>query len=160
MSEMTVTEKVAYLKGLMEGLNVSSETAEGKVLKAMADILEDMSQSIVDLEDTMGDAQEYLEELDDDLADVEDIVYDDEDEEEAYLDDEDYDDEDVYDEDDFIEVECPNCSETIYFDDTVDPENIVCPACGEAFSCICDECDGGCEDCEACEELKQLDGEE
>ncbi|MBO5648630.1 MAG: hypothetical protein J6S76_01805, partial [Clostridia bacterium] len=60
---MTLTEKVAYLKGLMEGLNINKETAEGKVLLAMADILEDLTTSVVDLEDSMADAQGYLDEL-------------------------------------------------------------------------------------------------
>ena len=158
---MTLTEKVAYLKGLMEGLNMNKDTAEGKVLCAMADILEDMSTSVVDLEDSMAEAQGYLDELDDDLADVEDIVYDDEDDDDYYDDDDD--DEDFIDDDDFIEVECPYCGETVYFDDSVDPDDIVCPACNESFSCICDECDGGCDDCDACEsceDLKALDGED
>ena len=79
---MTLTEKVAYLKGLMEGLNINGDSAEGKVLKAMADILDDMSKSVADLEEQMSDAQEYLDELDDDLADVEDVVWDDEEGEE------------------------------------------------------------------------------
>ena len=167
---MTLTEKVAYLKGLMEGLNVGKDTAEGKVLCAMADILDDLATSVVDLEDSMAEAQGYLDELDDDLADVEDIIYEDEDEDDYYDDDED-DDEDYIDEDDFIEVECPYCGETVYFDDSVDPDDIICPASNESFSCICDECDGDCcdcdedccEDCDACdscEDLKALDGED
>ena len=44
--------------------------------------------------------------------------------------------------------ECPNCGETVYFDEDIDPEHVVCPACGEEFSCICDcdddDCDCGC----------------
>ncbi len=153
---MTLTEKVAYLKGLMDGLSLDADKPEGKILRAMADILDDMSKSVADLEEEMSDAQGYLDELDDDLADVEDIIYDDEDE-----DDEDYDeDEDDMDTDDFVEVECPYCGETVYFDETVDPENIICPACNEAFSCICDECDGACDSCEGCEDLKALDGDE
>lgn len=152
---MTLTEKVAYLKGLMEGLNVGGETAEGKVLKMMADILDDMAKSVADLESNMDDVQEYLDELDDDLADVEDVVFDNEDD---FDDDEEEDDED--DDDEFIEVECPYCGETVYFDDSVDPDNVICPACNQAFSCICDECDGGCEDCDSCDDLKKLDGED
>ena len=119
---MTLTEKVAYLKGLMEGLNINKDTAEGKVLCAMADILEDMSTSVVDLEDSMAEVQGYLDELDDDLADVEDIIYEDEDEDDYYDDEED--DEDFIDDDDFIEVECPYCGETVYFDDSVDPDDL------------------------------------
>ena len=58
---MTLTEQVAYLKGLMEGLNIGKDTAAGKVLCALADILEDLSTSVVDLEDSMADAQGYLD---------------------------------------------------------------------------------------------------
>ena len=32
---MELNERAAYLKGLMEGLEISEETKEGKVLKAM-----------------------------------------------------------------------------------------------------------------------------
>lgn len=151
---MTLTEKVAYLKGLMEGLSIDESKPENKILVKMADILDDMAKSVADLEDEMSDAQEYLDELDDDLADVEDVVYDD-------VDDEDDDDED--DDGEFVEVECPYCGETVYFDDSIDPEHIVCPSCNQEFSCICDECDGDCEDCDACdacEDLKKLDGED
>lgn len=155
---MTVTEKVAYLKGLMEGLSIDTEKPEGKILKAMADILDDLSVSVSDLEEDMDDIKEYVDELDDDLTEVEDIVYDDAEED----DDSDFEDEDDEDEGgDFVEVECPYCGETVYFDpEDVDPENIVCPSCNQGFSCICDECDGACEDCDACEdceELKKLD---
>lgn len=162
---MTLTEKVAYLKGLMEGLNIDTDKPEGKVLKSIADILEDMAVSVSDLEDSMEDVEEYVDELDDDLADVEDIVYDDEDDEDDEDDDEYEDDDEDDDEDsDFVEVECPYCGETVYFDPAdVDPENIICPSCNQSFSCICDECDGMCEDCDACEsceDLKKLDGED
>ena len=39
---MEITEKVAYLKGLMEGMKIDTESNEGKILAAMADILEDI----------------------------------------------------------------------------------------------------------------------
>ena len=41
---MEITEKVAYLKGLMEGMKIDTETNEGKILSAMVDILEDIGK--------------------------------------------------------------------------------------------------------------------
>lgn len=156
---MTLTEKAAYLKGLMEGLSLDETKPETKVLTAMADLLSDIAATCADLENDVNDAKDYLDELDDDLADVEDIVYDDEEEYDEEYDDEDYEDED--DDEMFVEVECPYCSETVYFDETVDPENIICPACNRSFSCICDECDGDCEECDSdCADLAALDGDE
>ena len=35
---MEITEKVAYLKGLMECMKLDTESNEGKILSAMADI--------------------------------------------------------------------------------------------------------------------------
>ena len=46
-------------------------------------------------------------------------------------------------------MECPNCGESVCFDDSIDPENLTCPACGETFDCTCD---GECECCEGCDE--------
>ena len=36
---MTISEKSAYLKGLMEGLKLSTESDEGKLIAAMVDLL-------------------------------------------------------------------------------------------------------------------------
>ena len=41
--------------------------------------------------------------------------------------------------DDTFEIECPKCNETICFDESIDPENLICPACGEKISCRGDE---------------------
>ncbi len=72
---MTITEKVAYLKGLMEGLEFDTETKEGKVIKMMADILEDMAGEIVALQDDVDDINEYLEAVDEDLTNVEEELF-------------------------------------------------------------------------------------
>ena len=146
---MTISEKTAYLKGLMEGLSFDKDTPEGKILSCMADILSDLALSVSDAEDDIEAIKEYAEEIDDDLTDLEDYVFDEDDEDEYG---EDYDedpDEDEEDEEDFVEVECPNCGETVFFNpEDIDPENIICPSCNESFSCICDECDGDCDSCE------------
>ena len=40
---MEITEKVAYLKGLADGLGLDAESKEGKVLLAMIDVLDDIA---------------------------------------------------------------------------------------------------------------------
>ena len=120
---MTLTENAAYLKGLAEGLNVDESKHEGKLITKMLALISDMADSISDLEDECEELRGYIEEIDDDLAAVEDDLYEDEDE------DEDYEDEDEEDEEtDFYEVTCPNCGEAVCFDDSLDPENLICPS--------------------------------
>lgn len=128
---MTITEKVAYLKGLADGLNLNKETPEGKVIAAMMDILDDMALNLADLND-------QVDAIDEDLELVEEYVYeeDDDDFDECSgdcdgctgCDDFDYDeDEGAY------EFECPNCHETIFFDESLfedDEYDLECPACG------------------------------
>ena len=124
---MTISEKVAYLKGLAEGLNLDTEKSkEGKLISVMIGILEEIGLSIDDLEENTQALGEEIDVLSDDLSDVEDVVFDeDEDEDE---DDEDYD-------DDWFEVECPNCEEPLIIDDTALAEGVVqCPNCETKFS--------------------------
>ena len=114
---MTISEKVAYLKGLAEGLNLDTEKSkEGKLISVMIGILEENSQAL----------GEEIDVLSDDLADVESIVYDDEDEMDE--DEEDYD-------DDWFEVECPTCEESLVIDDEALAEGFIqCPNCGTKYS--------------------------
>ncbi len=128
---MTITEKVAYLKGLADGLKLDDNTTEGKILKNVIDVLEDMALTVSDLEDTMGEIAQQVDEIDDDLAAVEDDLYGDEDED----DDEDLDGE-IY------EVECPNCGETVCIDeDLLEEGSVNCPNCGELLEFDLDDCE-------------------
>ncbi|MBQ7048376.1 MAG: hypothetical protein IJN86_05450, partial [Clostridia bacterium] len=72
---MNISEKAAYLKGLMEGMKIDDSTNEGKLFKAIADLLEDISLSVLDLEDGQSYLEEYIDELDADLGEVERDVY-------------------------------------------------------------------------------------
>ena len=116
---MTISEKVAYLKGLAEGLNLDTEKSkEGKLISVMIGILEEVGLSIEDLEENALALGEEIDTISDDLADVESVVYG-EDE----------------DEDDYFEVECPNCEESIVIDDKALAEGEVeCPNCQTKFS--------------------------
>ena len=135
---MNLTEKAAYIKGLADGLELDKETKEGKIIAALLDLVDEMSneiagiqQDIDEIDEDLNYLNEYVEELDDDLQDVED-----------YLDEEcECDDEDWEEDDDYCEIVCPSCGETVCFDSELDPENLLCPACGEKFGCIVEEDD-------------------
>ena len=45
-------EKVAYLKGLSDGLDIEESTKEGKLLISIIDVLEDFANAIVELDKT------------------------------------------------------------------------------------------------------------
>ncbi|OUQ24523.1 hypothetical protein B5E80_06880 [Flavonifractor sp. An135] len=146
---MTISEKVAYLKGLAEGLDIdTSKSKEGKLISVMIGILEEIGLSLEDLEENNVALGEEIDAISDDLADVEKVVFDDEDED----DDEDdcccCDDED----DDFFEVECPNCGEDLVIDDDVLESGVVqCPNCKEKFALeLSDDCCCGEDDEDGC----------
>ena len=123
---MTIAEKVAYLKGLAEGLNIDTDKSkEGKLINVMIGILEEIGLAIEDLEENSLALGEEIDVLSDDLADVEAVVFDDEDEDE---DEEDFD-------DDWFEVECPSCDEVLVVDeDALEEGYIKCPNCDTEYS--------------------------
>ena len=122
---MTISEKVASLKGLAEGLNLDTEKSkEGKLISVMIGILEEIGLSIEDLEENAQALGEEIDVLSDDLADVESEVFGEDEDEDG----EDYD-------DDWFEVECPNCEEPLIIDDKALAEGVVqCPNCETKFS--------------------------
>ncbi len=127
---MEITEKVAYLKGLAEGMELDAGKKEGKLLAAIIDVLEDIALELKDIEDAQEELGDGLDAVSDDLEDVEDLLYGD--------DDEDDDEEDEYELGDLGEDEecyattCHTCEETIYFDESVLADGqVICPNCGE-----------------------------
>lgn len=125
---MEITEKVAYLKGLAEGMELNAEKKEGKLLLAIIDVLEDIALELSDIEDAQEELGEGLDAVSDDLEDVEDLLYgeeDDDGEDEYELD-------DLGEDEDCYATTCPTCEETIYFDESVlEDGEVVCPNCGE-----------------------------
>ena len=65
---MTNTEKVAYIRGLAEGLELDDSKKEVKVLNAIIDLLDDLAMSLADLEDGYSDMADQLDAVDEDLA--------------------------------------------------------------------------------------------
>ncbi len=163
---MTVSEKAAYIKGLIEGMSIDTTKGEGKVLAAMADLLEDLSLTVLDIEDEAATLRDYIEEIDEDLGAVEEDFY-------CIDEDEcecgcgcgpdcdcgcqeglectcggdcdcgcgcDCDDDDDCDCDccECYELECPACNNPVYIDeDDIDEiEELECPSCGKVLSVV------------------------
>ncbi len=142
---MTVTEKVAYLKGLVEGLDFDKNEKETKVINAVLDVLEDLALAVSDLDDEMVVVTEQLDAVDEDLADLEEIFYEEFDDCDCDCDCDDGCECGCDCDDDLYEVECPNCGEMIYLDEEIILDgSIDCPACGELleFEEDCDCCAG------------------
>ena len=141
---MTISEKSAYLKGLMDGLKLNTESDEGKMIAAIVDLLGDLTRKVTDIEDTTIAISDELDEIEEDLDAIEDFIMDEDDED---YDEDDFDDEefeegfDFGDEDTTIyEVVCPACSEIINFDEeTLEKGSIICPDCGESLEFSLDD---------------------
>ena len=140
---MTISEKAAYLKGYMDGLDMDTEKPEGKMIASIVDLLCDVTKRLTDIEETTIAISDELDEIEEDLDAIEDYILDEEEDfDEDYEDDfDDYEDEDYEDEGfDFgdeestiYEVKCA-CGEIIDFDeDTLESGSIVCPECGEVL---------------------------
>ncbi len=138
---MTISEKSAYLKGLMDGLKLSTETDEGKMISAIVDLMGDLCRKVTDIEETTIAISDELDEIEEDLDAIEDFIMDEDDDEWFEEDDEDeddWDDEeceegfDFGDEDSTIyEVQCA-CGSIINFDEeTLEAGSMTCPDCGE-----------------------------
>ena len=138
---MTISEKAAYLKGYMDGLNLDTEKAEGKLIASIVDLLGDVTRKLTDVESTTIAISDELDEIEEDLDAIEDYILDEEDEyDDEYedefddFDDDDYEDEgfDFGDEETTIyEVKCA-CGNIIDFDEeTLEKGSMKCPECGE-----------------------------
>ena len=137
---MTLTEKSAYLKGLMDGLNLDTTTAEGKMIESIVDLLGDISKKLTDVEDTTIAISDELDEIEEDLDAIEDFLMEEEDDE--YYDDDDFEDEEDFDDEGFefgdeettiYEVVCA-CGNVIDFDEeTLEKGSIICDNCGETL---------------------------
>ena len=132
---MTLTEKAAYIKGMMEGMKFDTESNEGKLISAIVDMLDEIALSVADLEDTTAELDEYIEEVDEDLGALEEDIYGDDFEEcdgDCENCDEECDDEDNgY----HYQTECPECGEPVLLDDEILEDGVFeCPHCGKEIN--------------------------
>lgn len=132
---MGLTERIAYIRGLAEGLKLDGDKDEVKVLNAIIDLLEDIAYDVTDMEDIVDDLSDQVDEIDGDLAEVEEELYGEDfsGEYDDFDDFDNFDDDDYFDDDDaYYEATCPACGETTVLDeDALIGGEIDCPACGE-----------------------------
>ena len=139
-----IKKRISYVQGLAEGMNLNNETKEGRVINEILTIMADMAEDIEEVMYTQAELEEYVENIDQDLNDLEDDVYeeeedDDDDEHETYDDVTEYYEDDDFDLDsnNYIEMECPNCQEEVYFESEIldddDVVEVMCPSCDEVI---------------------------
>ncbi|MCL4516357.1 MAG: zinc-ribbon domain-containing protein [Firmicutes bacterium] len=112
-----VKERVAYLKGLIEGSDFIGRDGKGKVVwDNILEIFDDIADSLAEIKSSHDEVVDYMETIDEDLSDLEDNFYGADDEEGQ-----------------FVEMTCPNCQETVYFEEDLmdeDDVEVTCPNCG------------------------------
>ena len=118
---MTVSEKVAYIRGLYDGLGLDSVTSgEARILSEVLDVLQQIGGQLDRADDSTSRLFDELDDLRDSMADLESAVFDGDDGDE---------------DEDFFEIPCPTCGEDLVVDDEALAAGVVdCPACGGKFA--------------------------
>ena len=129
---MTISEKVAYIQGLYDGLGLDGEkSGEARILSEMLDVLHEVGQQLDGIDAVMDEFDEELDALSGTVSDLEDADF------------EDFDDLD----EDFFEIPCPSCGEDLVVDDEALAAGVVdCPACGGKFALSFEDEDDGSHD--------------
>ena len=136
---MELSNKAAYLQGLVDGLGVDESTKEGKIIKAMSALLAEMAEALEGMDEDLSRAYDQINDLSDELEDLEADLYEEEDDEDDSDAEEETDEDDDANDDDiasepFYEVACPNCGETVYVsEDDLDAGEANCAHCGVTF---------------------------
>lgn len=136
-----INEKVAYLKGLSEGMKLAEASDEGKMIGRLLDVLGDICDALDGITEAHDDLQDYVEMIDDDLTDIEDFLIDIADEDITFEDEDDETDDSLDiigtedENDDIYEVECPNCGHVYLADfESFEADDVICPECDTKFS--------------------------
>ncbi|MCM8711035.1 hypothetical protein M2651_08345 [Clostridium sp. SYSU_GA19001] len=114
----SMVSKVAYLNGLIDGMDIDKTTKEGRAISEIASILKTMAEEIDLLRENQNEMEDYVDAIDEDLSNLEEDIYDDEECEEDDL-------------GSYINLQCPHCEETVYIDRDICRcnEKITCPNC-------------------------------
>lgn len=132
---MSAREKIAYLKGLIDGQNLSDTPEKEKFYSALTDALDSLAEALEQHELVHQELNDYLEQLDDDVCSIEDMLDDECGCEDFDDDDDDDDDEEELDEEEYASVTCPHCKKDFYYEPAMygDDEDLLCPHCGKDF---------------------------
>lgn len=127
-----LTDRAAYLRGLAEGMGITKEKNENKLLLEMLDLMDEMAQKVMELDGDIGELEEYVEDLDSDLGDMEEALFGDDEEcdcgEDGCEGCDGCDDEE-------LSFDCPHCGKTVLVkaSDIDYDESPVCEHCGQPF---------------------------
>lgn len=129
---MSAREKIAYLKGLIDGQNLADSPQKEGFYAALVDALESLADSVEEHDEMHKELNDYLEQLDEDVAELEetlDVLLDEGCDECGYGGD--YDD----DEEEFDSVSCPYCDKDFFYEPAAydEGEELLCPHCGKSF---------------------------
>ena len=64
-------KQVGYLKGLMEGMDIEKDSANGKLLAGIVELLGELSDRVEAIDELLDDLNDYVESIDDDLSELE-----------------------------------------------------------------------------------------
>lgn len=161
---MKLTEKIAYMRGLFDGMELDPNTKEGKAILHMAEIMSEVGDRIEKLESRVDEVEELCDLLDEDLEAVESDLYDEDDEEDADEDDG-WDDGDWTDsdDDDYELGKVLPADDDLFYDRREDSEFdefqyvVTCPNCKQDVSLTEYDLEEGSMDCPHCGQLLEFD---
>jgi len=146
---MSAREKIAYLKGLLDGLGPAKDEGQNKIFGAMVEALDALSEEVEDQGERIDEQRELYEDLADDCALLDEDLdalekafteccgedFDDEDEDDEDDDDDDDDGDDGDFDETYLSVTCPSCGYVFYYqpEEYEEDENLQCPGCGKEF---------------------------
>lgn len=131
---MKLTEKMSYLKGFIDALDIQKDTKEWKVIEQMTSVMDEMVVYIEDLQNQVDELSELCENLDEDLGEVEQELFSTDGLDDDDLDDYDDDLNEGFEEDNQLyETTCPTCGRTIILDESMLEEGGVECSCGQSL---------------------------
>ena len=134
---MSAREKIAYLKGLIDGQNLTDTPEKKKFYAALVDAMDSLAEALEEHEEVHQELNDYLEQLDEDVCSIEDELEEFMDDCDCCSDDDDEDDDDYeeFDEEEYASVTGPHCGKDFYFEPAMyeDDEDLLCPHCGKDF---------------------------
>ncbi|MCL1875834.1 MAG: hypothetical protein FWF87_06210 [Synergistaceae bacterium] len=131
---MSAKEKIAWLKGLLSGLEIEGKDAKvygavAETLDALAAQIEEQNEQIESLRNLYDELEEECTALGEDILVLEDLF-------DEYAKDEDEDEDEKY-AASYVSVTCPSCESVFYYEQENDKEEdgmLECPDCGNRFS--------------------------
>lgn len=122
---MEVKERIAYVRGLLEGADFYGRDERGRAIwENLLGICSQLADAVEMLEEEQDELEAYIAAVDADLSDLE---------EESEV-------------SEYVVVECPRCGEEVCFEEDLlfdDETQVSCPECGEELNAFSVSSNGG-----------------